>query len=378
MQTAVRGNLFGNNIFIPYSFYMDKKLFNKRITQILILLLIILIAIMLTGQLATFIPGMLGGITLYILSRGLYFKLIFKRKWKKGGTALLFIVFYLVIISLPIYLSVNLISPKINAIVNNQNAIVAKVQTMAESISAKTGIKILSQENIKTATQKISGMVPMLLSGTASTFANLFMAFFLLYFLLVGGREMEKNLSRIIPLKQANVDVLAHETKMMIKANALGIPIICVVQGIVACIGYWIFGMDDWALWGFITGVFAFFPFVGTMIIWVPVMLYLFSQGHTWPAVGLGIYSLLITGNVDYVARISFMKKIGDVHPLITVLGVIVGLNSFGFIGLIFGPLLISYFLILVKIYVNEFSSDSHDIDFTFDPNENEKLEKQV
>ena len=116
--------------------------------------------------------------------------------------------------------------------------------------------------------------------------------------------------------------------------------------------------MDDWGLWGFITGVFAFFPLVGTMIVWVPIMLYLFSQGLTWPAIGLGIYSLLVTGNVDYVARISFMKKIGNVHPLITVLGVIVGLDLFGFIGLIFGPLLISYFLILVKIYINEFSEN--------------------
>jgi predicted PurR-regulated permease PerM len=351
---------------------MENNLFNKRITQVLVLLLIILIAVLLIGQLYVFIPGLLGGITLYILSRGYYFKLIFKKKWKKGGTALLCILFYVVVISLPIYLSVNLISPKINEIVKNQDVIVQKAQTVAESISTKTGIKILSPENIKTATQKISGMVPMLLSGTATTLGNLFMMFFLLYFLLVGGRDMEKNLNKIIPLKPHNVDTLASETKMMIKANALGIPIICIVQGIFATLGYWIFGMNDWALWGFITGIFAFFPLVGTMIIWIPVMLYLFSQGQTWPAVGLGIYSLIVTGNVDYVARISFMKKIGDVHPLITVLGVIVGLNLFGFIGLIFGPLLISYFLILVKIYVNEFSHNN-DVGITFEPHTDKK-----
>ena len=337
---------------------MDKNLFNKRILQVLVLLLIILIAVLLIGQLYIFIPGLLGGITLYILGRSYYFKLIFKNKWKKGWTAIMFILFYLVIISLPIYLSVNLVTPKINQILKNQDRIVQKLQNMAENISAKTGIKVLSPDNIKTVTQKISGLVPMLLSGTATTLANLLMMFFLLYFLLVGGRDMEKNLHKIIPLKPHNVDILAGETKMMIKANALGIPIICIVQGVFASLGYWIFGMDDWGLWGFITGVFAFFPLVGTMIVWVPIMLYLFSQGFTWPAIGLGIYSLLVTGNVDYVARISFMKKIGNVHPLITVLGVIVGLDLFGFIGLIFGPLLISYFLILVKIYINEFSEN--------------------
>ena len=339
---------------------MDKSLFNDRMKQALVLLLIILIAVLLIAQLAVFLPGLLGGITLYILSRGYYFQLIFHRKWRKGWTALLFIVFYLVIISLPVYLSVDLVTPKITKIVENQDKITASLQDIATKIETKTGMKVFSPENIKTATQKISSFVPKLLSGTATMLANLLMMFFLLYFLLIGGRDMEKNLNRLIPLKPHNIEVLAGETKMMIKANALGIPIICVVQGVFAALGYWIFGMEDWGLWGFITGVFAFFPLVGTMIVWVPIMLYLFSQGSTWPALGLGLYSLIVTGNVDYVARISFMKKIGDVHPLVTVLGVIVGLNLFGFVGLIFGPLLISYFLILVKIYVNEFT-DTHE-----------------
>ncbi len=171
---------------------------------------------------------------------------------------------------------------------------------------------------------------------------------------------MEKSLNRIIPFKPHNIDTLAGETKMMIRANAMGIPIICIVQGICAALGYWIFGLDDWAMWGFITGVFAFFPLVGTMIVWVPLCIYLFSQGQNWPGFGLALYSLVVTGNVDYAARISFMKKIGDVHPLITVFGVIVGLKLFGFVGLIFGPLLISYVLVFVKIYMNEFA-DSHE-----------------
>ncbi len=335
---------------------MAQTSFNNRLRQVLVLLLIILIAALLVSELSLFLPGLLGGITLYILSRSYYFRCVFKRKWKKGWTAMLFILVYLILISVPVYLSVTLVTPKINQLVQNQDKIISSLQNFSAKIEDKTGIAILSTGNIRTATQKISSFVPKLLSGTATILANLLMMFFLLYFLLIGGREMEKNLNRIIPLKPKNIDTLAGETKMMVKANALGIPIICVVQGIFAALGYWIFGMEDWAMWGFITGVFAFFPLVGTMIIWVPITIYLFSQGHTWPAIGLGIYSIVVTGNVDYVARISFMKRIGDVHPLITVLGVIVGLNLFGFVGLIFGPLLISYFLILTKIYVNEFS----------------------
>jgi predicted PurR-regulated permease PerM len=338
---------------------MTKFAFNDRIRQVLVLALILLIAALLIKQLFVFLPGILGALTLYILSRSYYFKLIFSKKWRKGWTALLFILFYIAIIALPIYLSVNLVSPKINELLRNQDKVVASVQSVADAIATKTGTQILSPDNIKTAAQKISSIVPTLLSSTATMLANLFMMFFLFYFLLIGGRDMEKNLGRLIPLKPANIDILAKETKMMIKANALGIPIICIVQGVFAALGYYLFGVADWALWGFLTGIFAFFPLVGTMIIWVPLCIYVFAQNHALAALGLTIYSLLITGNVDYIARISFMKKIGDVHPLITVLGVIVGLNLFGFVGLIFGPLLISYFLILVKIYVNEFSNDS-------------------
>ncbi len=338
---------------------MNKNAFNARITQSIVLILVIVIAILLVKQLFVFLPGILGAFTLYIVCRSYYFNFVFKRKWKKGLTALLFITGFVVMISLLIYITVTLISPKINEVLAHQDKVVQIVESVAKTIADKTGNEILSSENIKTAVQKISTIIPSLLSSTATTLANIFMMLFLLYFLFVGGRDMEKRLSKLIPLKPHNVTILATETKMMIKANALGIPLICLVQGVAATIGYLIFGLQDWALWGFLTGIFAFFPFVGTMIVWVPLCFYLYSQGHPGAAVGLALYSFLVTGNVDYIARISFMKKIGDVHPLITVLGVIVGLNLFGFVGLIFGPLLISYFLILVKIYVNEFSNDN-------------------
>ena len=91
----------------------------------------------------------------------------------------------------------------------------------------------------------------------------------------------------------------------------------------------------------------------------------MFATNLTLPASGLSIYSIIVTGNVDYITRLGLLKKMGDVHPMITVLGVIVGLNLFGFMGLIFGPLLVSYFIILVKIYLNEFSDDHVPVETT-------------
>jgi len=329
--------------------------FNERFRQIVLFMIIVIIAVLLIFELTIFLPGFLGGVTLYILSRSLYFQCIFKYKWKKGLTALLFILAFIILIAIPIYIGIELVSPKIKLITDQQDKLIQGIQIIADKIKAKTGMDLFTADNAKETAAKISAFVPQLLNSTAVMLGNLLMMFFLYYYLLTGGSRLESYLSKIIPLKHENIDLLAEETKMMVKANALGIPIICIVQGVFAAIGYWIFGINDWALWGFFTGLFAFFPMVGTMIIWVPLVAYMFATGNDFYATGLTLYSVIVTGNVDYVARITLMKKIGDVHPLVTILGVIVGLNLFGFVGLIFGPLLISYFMVLVKIYINEF-----------------------
>lgn len=330
--------------------------FNDRLRQIMLLALIILIAIMLITELYIFLPGIMGGITLYIIGRANYFKLTFTHKWNKSLTAFLFIIAFIILIGLPVFFGVKMISPKINAIISNPAPIVDVIMDVSSRFEKSSGIELASNDNMQTITQQITSLLPKLLNSSVMMLTNLVMMFFLVYFLFVNGSDIEKHLSKVIPLKPANVDLLARETKVMIRANALGIPLISIVQGVFAALGYWIFGIKDWAMWGLITGIFAFFPIVGTMIIWVPLAISVYATGQALPALGLGLYSLIVTGNVDYIARITLMKKMGDVHPIVTVLGVIVGLSMFGFMGLIFGPLLVSYFIILVKIYLNEFA----------------------
>lgn len=334
---------------------MTDQLFNNRFRQIILFLLILLIVVLLIEELTIFMPGVLGGITLYILTRSFFLRMIYQHKWKKGITAILLIFVSLICIAIPIYFSIELLAPKIKMITNEQDKLIQGVSIIIKKIETVTGFPLFSNGNASALADKAAAFAPKLLNSTALLLTNLLMMFFLYYYMLVGGDKMENYLAHIIPLKKENIHLLAVETKHTIRANALGIPLICVVQGLFAALGYWIFKVDDWGMWGFFTGLFAFFPLVGTMIIWVPLVAYMYANGIEWPATGLALYSFFITGNVDYIARITLMKKIGDVHPLITVFGVIVGLNLFGFVGLIFGPLLISYLIVLVKIYINEF-----------------------
>lgn len=330
--------------------------FNDRIKQVLLLTLIILFVYLVIKELYLFLPGVLGALTLYILSRANYFQLVYHRKWRKGWSAGLFILYYLMLIGLPVFLAVTLISPKINSFLANPNETMNSVKQSIATIQGKLGFTLISEASLSNSLSKLSAFVPSILNSTANLITNLAIMLFVLYHMLINGSEMERMLNRIIPLKQENINMLASETKKMVRANALGIPLISIIQGATATLGYFIFGVKEWALWGFLTGVFAFFPVVGTMVVWVPLVLYMYATGENWNATGLLLYSVLVTGNIDYIARVTLLKRMGDVHPVITILGVIVGLGLFGFIGLIFGPLLVNYIIVLFNIYMNEFT----------------------
>ncbi|HSU29562.1 MAG TPA: AI-2E family transporter [Chitinophagaceae bacterium] len=329
--------------------------FNDRIKQVLLLALLILLICLVIGKLTVFLPGLLGALTLYILSRARYFQLVFNRKWKKGRAAALFIIYYLIILGIPIFLAVTLISPKINTFLTDPAGMINDAKASLMSVQQKIGLNLFSEKSLTDSLSKLSAFIPTLINSTATLISNLAIMLFILYYMLYNGREIEKFLARVIPLKTENIQVLASETKKMVRANALGIPLIAIIQGLTATLGYYIFGVEEFWLWGFLTGVFAFFPVVGTMIVWVPLVLYTFATGTDWQAIALLIYSLIVTGNIDYIARITLLKRLGNVHPVITILGILVGLGLFGFIGLIFGPLLLNYIIVLFNIYMNEF-----------------------
>lgn len=331
--------------------------FNQHLRQIILLGIITALVLILFGSLRSFIPGMLGTITLYIISREKYYQLVYHKKWPKGLTAGLFLIFYLIILGLPIYLVILMLGPKVNEYISHPEQYIELARNLQQSIEHQWGIDLLSPNYLNNLFSKLSAALPSLINSTTNLLFNLALTLFLLYYLLVNGKSIEAYLAAITPLKKENIHKLAIETKKNIKANALGIPLISLIQGIVAAIGYYIFKLPDSLVWGLLTGLFAFFPIVGTMMIWVPIVLYLYALGHQGQATAILFYSLIVTGNVDSLARMTLLKTIGDVHPVITILGVIAGLHLFGFIGLIIGPLLLSYVGVLVTIYRNEFSS---------------------
>jgi predicted PurR-regulated permease PerM len=134
-------------------------------------------------------------------------------------------------------------------------------------------------------------------------------------------------------------------------SNVIGSPLLALIQSVAAIIGFYLFGVDEALFWGFMCGFLSFVPFIGSALVYIPIGILMLSLGKQWQGIATLVYGIVVIGNIDNVMRFVIQKKFADVHPLITVFGVIIGLQLFGLPGLIFGPLMISYFLLGVKIY---------------------------
>lgn len=173
--------------------------------------------------------------------------------------------------------------------------------------------------------------------------------------MLTGGRKMEAYVKEILPFNRRNKKDVLHEFHMVVRSNAIGVPVLAVLQGAAALVGYYIFGVPEALLWGVVSCFATIIPVVGVAIVWIPLMLYLGATGHWGMAVGLAAYCVVVVANVDNLIRSVLQKKMADTHPLITIFGVVIGLSLFGFMGVIFGPLLLSIFALCVEIFREEY-----------------------
>ena len=339
--------------------YLD----NDRLKQVFFLTIIILLGCLLFWRSFEFLPGFLGALTLYILVRPLLFFLVHTRKWNRILTSVLLMIGSFIVILMPIGLMVNMLSSKVSYIASHSSELIASLKQIGDKIRLSTGLDLMSNANVDKVQGSIASFLPQFLGATFNTLTTILVMYFFLYFMLTGGEKMESTLMDYIPLKNENVGKLGKEIKGMVISNAVGIPLLAFLQGIFSFIGYSIFGVSSALFWAVITAVMSVLPMVGSTSVWLPLGIYLIISGQTWHGVGLVIYGIVIIANMDSGFRLFFQKKVADVHPLITVFGVVVGVELFGFVGLIFGPLLISIFILLLRIYRDEFIGGRGDIE---------------
>lgn len=341
---------------------MINQIHPNKIRQLFFLSVIILLFIVISKELYSMLSAFLGAITLYALLRNLMIQLVIKYHFKKWLASLLLILSTLIVIILPSIWIVSISIEKLQPIINNPTLFNQSFEKIHIYLIQKAHIDILNADNIAKINAFVIGYAKNIVGGTMSTLGNVFIAFFVLYFMLVETFEIESWLRNNVPFKNSNVNKIMTESRNLIVSNAIGVPIVAMLQGLTGLIGYFIFGVNDFVFLGLLTAICSMIPVVGAMIIWVPILLYQLSIGNTWQGIAIGLWGLLLIGSIDNIARFALQKKMANVHPLITIFGVLIGINIFGFLGIIFGPILFSIFFLLVKIYLDEYGKSTNPI----------------
>lgn len=335
----------------------EKQVSNRAINQIMLIAIIVFACLLIFKHLSYYLPGFLGAITLYIVFRKLYFQLTEKRRWNKAATSLLFIFLSIVFIVMPLWALIDYLTPRIWAFLGNTDQIVTKFNEVKEYLKDKPMLEHidLSNEALLQFLQNLTRYLPSVINSVAEVLINMLVTFFVLFFMQIHSQKMEAALDGFLPYSQQSRNEIWNDINLMVRTNAIGIPILGLCQGLVAIIGYYIFGVQNPILWGIVTGIATIIPVLGTMAVYVPICIVAFATGSTINAVWLTLYCFLLVGGIDNVLRFTILKTLGNVPPLITVFGVLFGLNLFGMLGLIFGPLIISAVGVLIKVYRNEY-----------------------
>lgn len=335
-----------------------KDISPEIIRQLFIIFIILAIAGLIFVKLLPYLTGLLGAITLYIVLEKWMRTLTTRKKWPKPLAAGILMFGSFVTIIIPVGGTIMMLGNKIKKTSENPDEVVKPIREYLDKIESNYNVDITSNIDAEAITSWITNHVQGWIGTTVNTVMAILLMYFLLYFMLVNSHRFREIICQYIPMNTADLEEIGSEIRGLVRANAIGIPLVGLAQGIVALIGFLIFGIEDPFFWFVILSISSMVPFVGTLSGMIPVFLLTLASGETFSAWAILIYGFVVVGMTDNITRLYMLKRLENVHPLVTLIGVIVGVPLFGFIGLIFGPLLVSLFLIIVKIYRKQYGKD--------------------
>lgn len=338
---------------------MRKYIPNSILRQLIFLILSLALLFLVIYNLSAFIPGFLGAFCLYVLLIHPLRYMMYKWKFKRIWSVILLMLASILVIVTPIYFLINMLTNRVSDALENKDKIQGQIELGLQKVHEEFGVDVLKEINLGDVSAVIVKVVQEVLNTSINGLLQLGVAYLIVYFMLMNYRQMENWFYDNIPLKTENLVILNKDLRDLVISNAVGVPVVAVLQAVVAYIGYLIFGLDQAFSWFILTIFGAMVPVVGAAIIYIPAVIYLLASGETTNAYLLLAYSLIVVGASDNIFRFWTQKVMADVHPLITIFGVIVGVNIFGFIGIIFGPIVLSLVIWSFRIYKLEFSGDT-------------------
>lgn len=315
--------------------------------------LLICSLLLLVWAIVPFISGVLGAIILYVISIPLYRWMV--KHLHMGSTipALILIVVSLVIILLPLSILITLLAFEAGELMGtldriNELMALSPIQlTEGENIIEQSTFAILRTIQ-RTIFESLGNILRILIS--------VILMYFLFFFMLINNKDLERIIHEHLPFNDKNSSLLIDELYRITNTTLIGNGLVAILQGILMGIGFWAIGVNGPVLWGFVTAIVAILPFIGPAVVWGPGSLILLALGDVSGAITLLIWGFVVS-QIDHLLRPLIQRKLGNIHPLISLVGILIGIPFFGIVGIVFGPLLVAYSLLLARIYKEEYLS---------------------
>lgn len=191
--------------------------------------------------------------------------------------------------------------------------------------------------------------------GTVGFFFDLFIMLYAMFFFLIYGRDLLDQVMRYVPLRQRDKTLLLDKFVSVSKATLKGTIIVGIVQGGLAGLAFAVVGIEGAAFWGTIMVVLSIIPGVGTALVWVPAVIYLFAVGRIVPAIGLLLWCAIVVGTVDNFLRPILVGKDTEMPDILIMLSTLGGLFMFGAVGFVIGPIIAALFVAVWRIFGETF-----------------------
>lgn len=315
--------------------------------------LILILGMILFYEALPFLNGALGAITLYLLLRRT--NIYLSRRTSPRAAPWIITLAVTLFVLLPLSALTWYVIDMVQNVNIDLQAIIKRFTNTLNYLEQVTHYDLMSEKTVSFITAKATGVMNMLMSGINNTAINLFTAILLLFFLLSGGMKMERAIARCLPFNDTNKRTIIYKISTIVRSNAIGIPLLALIQGVVATIGYSFCDVKNPIEFGALTGFASMIPIVGSMLVWIPLTVMQYFEQGLLSAIYVGAYGAIIISQCDNVLRMILQKRMANTHPLITIFGVIAGLPLFGFMGLIFGPLMVAMFLLFLEMFVSQY-----------------------
>jgi len=196
-----------------------------------------------------------------------------------------------------------------------------------------------------------------ILGNVATLVYDFFLMIFIVFFLVRDGWEMVEQGRFFSPLRKDQEDRILDGIRVVARSVLLGTFITALAQGLVGGIGMSLVGIPG-LFWGTVMGFSSLIPVVGTSLVWIPSVLYLVLLGHWKSGVFLALWCILLVGSLDNFLRPYLMKGKAQMSAFYIFLAIIGGVQHFGLLGILYGPLILSFAMIMLYIYGVEYRTD--------------------